>query len=176
MPLDHSKSPRSATQRPPPSLPTGSRPTSCPSRIDPRRWRKPFAPWSRAAESCWREPIAAGLILKDELSEVAHVEQVAVYRNVDASSIPDAVLDRLQEGTVDWITLTSSAMAERLHALLPAQADDRIERREIHLAALSPVTASAARALGWPVSVEASEFTWPGLVAALCDFVKARRT
>lgn len=112
-------------------------------------------------------------ILKDELSEVAHVEQVAVYRNVDAGSISEAVLERLREGSVDWITLTSSAMTERLHGLLAAEARERIERGEIRLAALSPVTASAARAVGWPVSVEASEFTWAGLVHAIREACQA---
>ncbi len=108
-------------------------------------------------------------VLKDELSKVARVEQVAVYRNVDAVSMPEAVLKRLGEGSIDWITLTSSAMTERLHALLPEMARQRIERGEIRLAALSPVTAGAAKGLGWPVSAEASEFTWPGLVRALCE-------
>jgi uroporphyrinogen III methyltransferase/synthase len=107
-------------------------------------------------------------LLKDELSEVACVEQVAVYRNADSESLPETALRRLTKGSVDWITLTSSAMTRRLHALLPEEARDRIRRGEIRLAALSPVTASAARDLGWPASVEAAEYTWPGLVRAIC--------
>ncbi|HEU5115962.1 MAG TPA: uroporphyrinogen-III C-methyltransferase, partial [Isosphaeraceae bacterium] len=113
-------------------------------------------------------------ILKDELSEVAQVEQVAVYRNVDAEQVPEPVLERLRAGSVDWVTLTSSAMTERLHSLLPAEAGRRIEQGHIRLAALSPVTADTARRLGWPVSVEASEFTWPGLVQALCHAAKGQ--
>lgn len=112
-------------------------------------------------------------LLKDELSEVARVEQVAVYRNADAEALPETVLRRLTEGSVDWITLTSSAMTRRLHALLPEEARDRIRRGEIRLAALSPVTAGSARELGWPVSVEAAEFTWPGLVRAIREASQA---
>lgn len=107
-------------------------------------------------------------VLKDELSQVAQVEQIAVYRNADAVSLPETALRRLQEGSLDWITLTSSAMTERLHALLPPEALARIGR-QIRLASLSPVTSAAARKLGWPVAVEAPEATWPSLVAALAS-------
>src|SRR5690606_10379938 len=43
-------------------------------------------------------------LLMDELGRVAEVEQVPVYRNVDAESLPEPVVERLVEGSVDWIT------------------------------------------------------------------------
>ncbi len=58
-------------------------------------------------------------VLKEELAKVAQVDQVAVYRNADSESLPEAVVERIASGTVDWIMLTSSAIAARLHALLP---------------------------------------------------------
>ncbi len=105
-------------------------------------------------------------ILKDELERVADVEQVPVYRNADAEALPPGVLERIEAGTVDWITLTSSAIAERLHALLTEEARGRIGR-EIRLASLSPVTSATIARLGWPVAVEATVFTWDGLVGAI---------
>jgi uroporphyrinogen III methyltransferase/synthase len=105
-------------------------------------------------------------ILKDELERVAEVEQVVAYRNVDAEALPPLVSDRLAEGSIDWVTLTSSAVAERLHALLPEAARPRMGR-EIRLASISPVTSETARRLGWTVAAEAEPFTWAGLVAAL---------
>jgi uroporphyrinogen III methyltransferase/synthase len=105
-------------------------------------------------------------LLKDELERVAHVEQLAVYRNVDADSLPADVARRIEEGSVDWITLTSSAIAERLHAMLSETARARIGRTA-RLASLSPVTTATARRLGWDVAAEAEEFTWDGLVAAI---------
>ena len=59
-------------------------------------------------------------LLREELEKVADVHQVAVYRNADAEALPGPVARRIESGTVDWITLTSSAIATRLHALLPA--------------------------------------------------------
>lgn len=105
-------------------------------------------------------------ILRDELEQIAHVEQVPVYRNADCDALPERVAERLAEGSVDWITLTSPAISERLHALLPDAARGRIGR-EIRLASISPVTSAAARKLGWDVEVEAQHATWDGLVAEL---------
>ena len=67
-------------------------------------------------------------LLKDELEQLADVDQVAVYHNADVESLPDAIVERILDGTVDWITLTSSAITERLHELLPETARRRIGR------------------------------------------------
>jgi uroporphyrinogen III methyltransferase / synthase len=113
-------------------------------------------------------------LLKDELDQLAAVDQVSVYENLDAESLPDAVIERILDGTVDWITLTSSAITERLHALLPESARRRVGR-EVRLASLSPVTSATASGLGWDVAVEASEFTWDGLVNALVQRIAEDR-
>ena len=105
-------------------------------------------------------------LLKDELERVAHIEQVPVYRNADAESLPPGVLEQIEGGSIDWITLTSSAIAERLHALLPEPARNRIGR-EVRVASLSPVTSATITRLGWPVAVEAAVYTWDGLVEAI---------
>ena len=98
-------------------------------------------------------------LLKDELATLAEVDQVSVYQNADAPALPDGFVERIIDGTVDWITLTSSAITERLHDLLPDAARRRIGR-EVRLASLSPVTSATAAALGWEIAVEATEFTW----------------
>ena len=113
-------------------------------------------------------------LLKDELEHLADVHQVAVYHNADAPSLPEHVTARILDGTVDWITLTSSAIAARLHELLPEPARRRIGR-DVRLASLSPVTSETAARLGWDVAVEAAEYTWDGLVHALAVRVGSER-
>ncbi len=113
-------------------------------------------------------------VLKDELRLIAHVEQVAVYRNLDAREIDPVVLGRIAEGSVDWITLTSSAITERLHAILPVEARRQIGR-SVRLASLSPVTTATAVRLGWPIATEAKTYTWDGLVAAIVERVEVDR-
>jgi uroporphyrinogen III methyltransferase/synthase len=115
------------------------------------------------------------VVLKEQLGKMAQVDQVAVYRNVDAESLPEGVVARIESGTIDWVMLTSSAIAARLHALLPEPARARMGR-ETKLVSLSPVTSETIRKLGWPVAVEASTYTWEGLVQALARHVAAGRT
>jgi uroporphyrinogen III methyltransferase / synthase len=113
-------------------------------------------------------------VLREELEHLADVTQVPVYHNADALELPESVADRIAAGTVDWITLTSSAIARRLHALLPEPARRRIGV-EVRLASLSPVTTQAAVQLGWEVAVEAREYTWEGLVRSLVEQIAAER-
>ena len=113
-------------------------------------------------------------LLKDELEKLAIVDQVAVYHNADVDSLSDVVVERILDGTVDWITLTSSAITERLHGLLPDVARRRIGR-EVRLASLSPVTSATAARFGWDVAVEATQFTWNGLVDALVKRIAEER-
>lgn len=113
-------------------------------------------------------------ILKDELSRLADVDQVPVYQNVDAERLPEGLIDRIVEGSIDWITLSSSAITARLHALLPVPARDRVGRG-VKLATISPITSQAAANLGWKVAAEASVHTWSGLVEAMIRQVTAGR-
>jgi uroporphyrinogen III methyltransferase/synthase len=113
-------------------------------------------------------------ILREELEKLADVDQVAVYHHHDAESLPEAVIERIQNRTVDWVTLTSSAIAARLYDLLPASAREHVGRN-VRLASLSPVTSETVRRLGWSVAVEAAEYTWEGLIRALVDQVRHER-
>ncbi len=113
-------------------------------------------------------------LLKDELQQVAEVAQVAVYHHADVESLPDDLVGRIVSGTVDWITITSSAIVMQLHALLPPAARQRVGR-DVRLASLSPVTSETASRLGWDVAVEAREYTWEGLVHSLVERVTADR-
>jgi uroporphyrinogen III methyltransferase/synthase len=113
-------------------------------------------------------------LLKDELEHLANVHQVAVYHNADVERLPESVTARILDGSIDWITLTSSAIASRLHALLPEAARRHIGTN-VRIASLSPVTSETAAHLGWDVAVQAAEYTWEGLVRALTERVWAER-
>jgi uroporphyrinogen III methyltransferase/synthase len=113
-------------------------------------------------------------LLRDELGHMADVTQVPVYHNADAIDLPESVVERIAAGTVDWITVTSSAIARRLHALLPEPARRRIGG-PVRLASLSPVTTQTAAELGWDVAVEARKYTWEGLVNSLVERIAAER-
>jgi uroporphyrinogen III methyltransferase/synthase len=107
-------------------------------------------------------------VLPRRLGEVAEVVEVACYTHEDAEAMPPGVSRALAAGEVDWITVTSPAIARRLHALMPDEARPRIGART-RLASLSPLTSATIRELGWVVGAEAPTATWASLVAAIQD-------
>ena len=91
----------------------------------------------------------------------ASVEQVVAYESVDVRR-PDAeIAARLVAGRIDWITVTSSAIARSLVRMF---GDDLCR---VKLASISPLTSAALGELGFRASAEASEYTLPGLAAAI---------
>jgi uroporphyrinogen III methyltransferase/synthase len=113
-------------------------------------------------------------LLRDELGRVCSVEQVAVYRQVDAVRPDDPVLDRLRRGEVDFITLTSSNIARALLSNLDAAARAALHQGA-RLVSISPVTTADIEKLGFPVAAEAKEATSEGIVAALMGLVEKEK-
>src|SRR5262249_48779798 len=106
-------------------------------------------------------------VLREELSAVARVEEVAVYSQEDAIE-PDAeVLAKLARGEDDYVTLTSSNIVRGLNRFLDAPSRACIECGKVKLVSISPVTTAAARELGLPVAVEADAYTTQGVIDAI---------
>jgi uroporphyrinogen III methyltransferase/synthase len=106
-------------------------------------------------------------LLRRELAEVAHVDQVAVYSQVDAADFDMSILDCLRRGEIDYITLTSSNVARSLARVLDEPCRARIHAGDTRMVTISPVTSAAVKELGLPVSGEATTYTTAGVVEAL---------
>jgi len=89
------------------------------------------------------------------------VEQVVVYSSHDVEAADPRVAAALSAGRIDWVTVTSSAIARAIVALFGEQL------RTARLASISPITSQTLRELGHPPAVEATEYTMAGLVAAI---------
>ncbi len=90
-----------------------------------------------------------------------HVEEVVVYQSRDVQTPRPEILRQLQAGRIDWITVTSSAIARSLAALF---GDDL---RHSRLASISPITTATLAETGQSVAAEARQYTMEGLVAAI---------
>ncbi len=105
--------------------------------------------------------------LRQELSRHCHVEQIAVYAQVDAIPADDPALDHIRRGEVDFITVTSSNIAKALVRRLDATCLARLQKGEIRVVSISPVTSAEVCALGLPVAAEATTATTEGVIEAL---------
>jgi uroporphyrinogen III methyltransferase / synthase len=91
----------------------------------------------------------------------AIVEQVVVYESFDVETADPQVAAALAAGRIDWVTVTSSAIARAIVSLFGE------DLRKARLASISPITSQTLRELGYPPAAEAAEYTMPGLVAAI---------
>jgi uroporphyrinogen III methyltransferase/synthase len=91
------------------------------------------------------------------------MEQLVVYINLDVERLPAEVESRLNDQRLHWIALSSSSIARGVARVLAS----RPGLPGPKLAAISPVTAEAAREAGLTVDVIANEYTWEGLLAAI---------
>lgn len=91
----------------------------------------------------------------------AQVEQVVAYQSRDVAS-PDAdVANLLREDRIDWILMTSSAIARSLASLFGG------DLRRARIATISPLTSAALRACGYEPAAEAATYTMEGIIAAV---------
>jgi len=91
----------------------------------------------------------------------ATVDQVVVYESRDVMQ-PDAeVAQAIAAGSIDFVTVTSSAIARSLAGMFGP------DLKKTRLASISPVTSAVLHELGHAVAVEAASYTTEGLVAAI---------
>lgn len=91
----------------------------------------------------------------------ARVEQVVVYTSRDVAEADPEVAAALGAGQIDWVTVTSSAIAQSLVRLF----GDNLARARV--ASISPVTSEVLRGLGIDPAVEARTYTMAGLIEAI---------
>lgn len=114
-----------------------------------------------------RSRIARKGLAEDLRFRGANVVEVDAYDAAPAS--PDLSSLRSHD-RIDFIVFTSASTVRHFVSLVPPDFLERV-RTESQAACIGPVTAEAARDLGFRASVVASEHTIPGLVRVLAEVV-----
>jgi uroporphyrinogen III methyltransferase/synthase len=107
-------------------------------------------------------------LLREELSAVAEVVQVAVYSQTDAEGPDAATRELMRAGQVDYVTVTSSNIARSLARALGPEGLEQVRSGRTGLVSISPVTSATIRELRLPVAAEATVYTADGVADALC--------
>jgi uroporphyrinogen III methyltransferase/synthase len=101
-------------------------------------------------------------VLPRELERAGgHVDQIIVYGSIDVEEPDPAILASLSSGEIDWVTVTSSAIARAVVRLY----GDAL--RQARLASIGPMTSRTIRELGYEPAVEASPHSTAGLIEAI---------
>ncbi len=96
----------------------------------------------------------------------ARVTDVIAYRTLSDPGACAPLVERLAEGTVDWITFTSSSTVTHL---LAAVGPDAVARSRARLASIGPTTSQTLRENGLCPAVEADPHTGAALVTAILE-------
>lgn len=101
-------------------------------------------------------------VLRRELATAGHhVSEAVAYRSVAVTSLNPVARSILAESAIDWVVMTSPAIADSARALF----GDRLQAWRI--ASISPLTSEVLRSHGFPPTVEATEASAAGLIAAM---------
>ncbi len=88
-------------------------------------------------------------------------EQVVAYRSIDRQTTSAASVQAMADGEIDWVTATSSAIANSLIQLF----GDSLKQTKI--VSISPTTSSVLRDNGYAPAAEASEYNMNGIISAI---------
>jgi uroporphyrinogen III methyltransferase / synthase len=91
----------------------------------------------------------------------AEVTQVVVYESRDVPKPDPEIAEAFRTGRIDWVTVTSSAIARSLIEMFGA------DLRLAKLAAISPLTASVLEEAGYAATAVAERYTTPGIIDAI---------
>jgi uroporphyrinogen III methyltransferase / synthase len=103
----------------------------------------------------------------------ATVDEVIVYRNDDVEPFDAEVVDLVRSGSLDWVGLSSPSIARQFAKLLSTH---QISPQSLStkIATISPVTSGAVTEAGLVVAVEATTYTWDGIIDAIAGSTTAR--
>jgi uroporphyrinogen III methyltransferase/synthase len=100
----------------------------------------------------------------------AEVDQIVVYQSIDSDKADPEIVAALAAGQIDYVTVSSSAVARSLHKLF----GDLLDRAK--LVSISPVTSATLRELGCEPALEAARYTTDGLISAILTDVGTQAT
>ncbi len=103
----------------------------------------------------------------------AEVTEVTAYQTRIAGELPTTVIDALKDGSVDWITFTSSSTATNLITML---GDNRHWLENVNIASIGPITSKTLGELNITPTVEATTSNMAGLVDTIAQWESKRGT
>lgn len=110
--------------------------------------------------------------LPDELKSLgaAEVLDVVAYKTAMAEPRDLRVVDRLKNGEIDVVAFTSSSTVRNFVKIIGEENVSAINGN-VKFASIGPITTDTAKELGINISIEAADYTIPGLVDAVVNSV-----
>ena len=101
----------------------------------------------------------------------AQVDVVTAYETINSGKKKNELEFLFKENQVDVITFTSSSTVNNFVKIMGRNFS---LPKSVKIACIGPVTAAAAKKVGFPVDIHQEEYTMEGLVQALIDFFRKK--
>jgi uroporphyrinogen III methyltransferase / synthase len=99
------------------------------------------------------------------------IDPVVFYDHHDQQALAPEALKLLEQGRLNWVALSSPAIATLFYQVLPEAYRIQLGQK-VKIATISPITSKAALDAGLPVTCEATEYTWEGILQAIEHYSK----
>jgi len=127
---------------------------------------KLLAPKVAGTRCLWPSADRARPVLKQHLAQSgAQIDQVVVYRHRDAEPSDD-LLSRFHSPSLDWLGLSSPAIAAQAARLFP---ELRSSDNSTRVVTISRLTTQAAEEAGLTVAAESESSGWQGMLDAIAS-------
>ncbi|MGR3320288.1 MAG: uroporphyrinogen-III synthase, partial [Candidatus Anammoxibacter sp.] len=105
--------------------------------------------------------------LPDALQSLgAKVSDIVAYKTIIAEPRDFRIVDKLKDGEINVVTFTSSSTVRNFVKIIGDENISAIDNK-VRFASIGPITTKTAKELGINISIEAEEYTIPGLVDGL---------
>ena len=109
-------------------------------------------------------------VLPQELEKAgADVHVLPVYQTGLAQESGQGILEAMQEGSISYITFTSSSTVENFFSLVQPGEVARHQDQGLRLVCIGPVTAGTLNGFGLEADIVPEDYTIPGLVNVLLE-------
>ena len=113
----------------------------------------------------------ARTVLPESLRKIgAIVDEVIAYQTISVTGHDPEIISRIQNADIHMITFTSSSTVNNFCNIFPDCISNENFNKKVIMASIGPITSETARKQGLSVSIEAEEYTIPGLTKAIVDF------
>jgi len=115
----------------------------------------------------------ARTVLPESLRKIgAIVDEVFAYETISVTGHDPEIISRIQNADIHMITFTSSSTVNNFCNIFPDCIGNENFNKKVIIASIGPITSETARKKGLSVSIEAEEYTIPGLTEAIVNFWK----
>ncbi|HVT88489.1 MAG TPA: uroporphyrinogen-III C-methyltransferase [Tepidisphaeraceae bacterium] len=111
-------------------------------------------------------------VLREKLQKggAAQVLDLPIYQTQTVKSLPQALIDALDAGRLDWVTFTSSSTVTNFIQLVGRDYPRKL--KNVKLASIGPITTQTMRKNRLNPTIQAATFNVDGMVKAILEAVK----